>query len=144
MSEPRHVLVVCMGNYCRSPLAALLISATSDGAIEAKSAGLRDWHIGEAAHPLMITTAADLGYDLTRHRGAELTPELIEWADALVAVDDETARALAERAPGRPVHVLAGGVADPYKQPPQAFIDAAHQIERAAREYSTSGLADRP
>lgn len=123
MSEPRHVLVVCMGNYCRSPLAALLISATSDGAIEAKSAGLRDWHVGEAAHPLMVTTAADLGYDLTRHRGAELTPELIEWADALVAVDDETARALAERAPGRPVHVLAAWS----RRPVQAATASVHR-----------------
>ncbi|WP_443034433.1 arsenate reductase/protein-tyrosine-phosphatase family protein [Streptomyces sp. BE303] len=82
MGESRRVLVVCKGNYCRSPLAALLIGALSDGAIVAKSAGLRDWHVGGPAHAFMISAAAGLGYDLTEHTGAELTPELIGWAHA--------------------------------------------------------------
>ncbi|MFJ7250733.1 low molecular weight phosphotyrosine protein phosphatase [Kitasatospora sp. NPDC098652] len=145
MAEPlRRVLVVCKGNYCRSPLAALLIGALSDGVIVAKSAGLRDWHIGDPAHPYMVTAAAGLGYDLTEHTGAELTPELIEWATDLVAVDDETAHALAERAPGHSVFVLGGGIADPFKQRLEVFVTTARQIEQAARAYVATVAAEQP
>lgn len=144
MGEPRRVLVVCKGNYCRSPFAALLIGALSEGAIVAKSAGLRDWHVGDPAHPFMITAAAGLGYDLTEHTGAELTPELIGWADDLVAVDGETAHALAERAPGHSVYVLGGGITDPYKQRLEVFVTTARQIEQAARAYVTAGTAEQP
>ncbi|WP_405938284.1 low molecular weight phosphatase family protein [Streptomyces sp. NBC_00726] len=133
--RPGRALVVCKGNHCRSPLAALLIGVLSEGRIEAASAGLRDWHVGMPAHPLMVAAATGLGYDLTGHEGAALTPALVEWADDLLAVDDETAHALAERAPGRSVHVLGGGIADPFGQGREAFVDAARRIEEAARAY---------
>ncbi|MEV7360371.1 low molecular weight phosphotyrosine protein phosphatase [Kitasatospora sp. NPDC091276] len=142
--QPRRVLVVCKGNYCRSPLAALLIGALSDGAIVAKSAGLRGWHVGDPAHAFMVSAAAGLGYDLTEHTGADLTPELIDWATDLVAVDDETAHDLAERAPGHSVFVLGGGIADPYGERLDVFVTTASQIEEAARAYVATVAAEQP
>lgn len=86
----------------------------------------------------MIAAAAGLGYDLTGHRGQMLTPELIEWADDLVAVDQETAKAVeAVAGPERPVRLLAAeGITDPWGGPPEGFTSAMEQIEKATEFYT--------
>ncbi|MFG2847384.1 hypothetical protein ACGF12_30065, partial [Kitasatospora sp. NPDC048296] len=63
----RKVLVICKGNHCRSPIAALIIAERSAGALDVRSAGTRNWHVNKPAHPLMIEAAAAFGYDLTSH-----------------------------------------------------------------------------
>ncbi|MFJ6380827.1 low molecular weight phosphatase family protein [Kitasatospora sp. NPDC092039] len=110
----RKVLVICKGNHCRSPIAALIIAERSGGALDVRSAGIRDWRVGKPAHPLMIQAAAGFGYDLTDHRGAFLDEEQLDWADDLLAVDDETAGAVrALVGPDRPVLILGSGITDP-------------------------------
>ncbi|GGQ70195.1 arsenate reductase/protein-tyrosine-phosphatase family protein [Kitasatospora griseola] len=84
-SPPRRILVVCLGNYCRSPFAARVLSDLGGDAVEVRSAGLiGTW---QEAHPEMVAVAAVLGYDLTGHHPAPVTPELIEWADQVLAMD---------------------------------------------------------
>lgn len=136
MSSGRpRVLVVCKGNHCRSPIAALIIAERSGGTLEVRSAGTRNWHVGKPAHPMMIEAAAWLGYDLTEHRGAVLDADLFAWADNLVAVDEETVHAVTKLAPGRSVVLLGAGIADPWDGPPSAYRQAAEEIERAAGDY---------
>ncbi len=49
MKEPKKILMVCLGNICRSPLAeGLLRSKINSGKVTVDSAGLDHWHIGEA------------------------------------------------------------------------------------------------
>ncbi|MFJ1704532.1 hypothetical protein [Streptomyces sp. CB03911] len=131
----RRVLVVCKGNICRSPIAALIIAERSGGTLDVRSAGTRDWHVGKPAHPLMIEAAAAFGYDLTGHRGALLDTELINWADDLVAVDGETAKAVETLAPGRTVRMLGTGIADPWGGTPEDFARAVHDIQEATRLF---------
>ncbi|MGW7586792.1 arsenate-mycothiol transferase ArsC [Kitasatospora sp. NPDC054768] len=135
-STRRNVLVICKGNHCRSPIAALIIAERSGGALDVRSAGTRNWHVGKPAHPLMIQAAAGFGYDLTGHRGAVLDRHLISWADDLVAVDEETAdtvRALV--GPDRPVRVLGSGIADPWGGGLDDFVRAVAEIQDAARPF---------
>ncbi|MEV7777067.1 low molecular weight phosphotyrosine protein phosphatase [Kitasatospora sp. NPDC088351] len=132
-SDRRKVLVVCKGNHCRSPIAALIIAERSGGALDVRSAGIRNWHVGKPAHPLMIEAAAAFGYDLTEHRGAALDAELLKWADDLIAMDDETALAVEVLAgPDRPVRILASGIADPWGGGPESFAEAIVEIQEAA------------
>ncbi|MFB7127841.1 low molecular weight phosphatase family protein [Kitasatospora sp. NPDC056273] len=124
--------MVCKGNHCRSPIAALIIAERSGGALDVRSAGTRDWHVAKPAHPLMIEAAAAFGYDLTGHRGAVLDTELLDWADALVAVDDETALAVEALAgPHRPVRILGSGITDPWGGGPEDFAAAVLEIQEA-------------
>ncbi|MFD8750181.1 low molecular weight phosphotyrosine protein phosphatase [Kitasatospora sp. NPDC059577] len=137
MRSRRRVLVVCKGNHCRSPIAALIIAQRSSGALHVRSAGLRPWHVGKPAHPLMIEAAASFGYDLTDHRGAVLDEDLLSWADDLVAVDEETAQAIQLLVgPKRPVRLLGTGITDPWGKEPPAFAQAIVQIQDATALYS--------
>ena len=51
-----HVLFVCLGNICRSPMAEAVFQKMVDEAglsdqIAVDSAGTGSWHVGEKAHP---------------------------------------------------------------------------------------------
>lgn len=123
--------MICKGNHCRSPIAALIIAERSGGTLDVRSAGLRNWHVGKPAHPLMIEAAAALGYDLTHHRGTILDEGLIAWADDLIAVDQETAQAVQDLAgPNRPVRILSPGITDPWGGDPDDFTNTIMEIQK--------------
>ncbi|MFJ8039486.1 low molecular weight phosphotyrosine protein phosphatase [Kitasatospora sp. NPDC096147] len=132
-ARPRRVLVVCKGNICRSPAAAALLAARSPDRPEVRSAATTSWHLGEPADPLMVQTMARIGYDLSGHRAALLTAELVDWADELIAVDTETTRAVRRLAgPARTVHQLSDqGIFDPWGGPPDDFARTVREIEAA-------------
>ena len=69
----RRVLVVCLGNHCRSPLGAAALARHGPPGTEVRSAGLVGKHQGRPAHPAMIQAAAALGYDLAGHLGNQVT-----------------------------------------------------------------------
>jgi len=57
-----RILMVCLGNICRSPTAeaalrAALVDAGLDDRVEVDSAGTGDWHIGKSPDPRMIEAA---------------------------------------------------------------------------------------
>jgi protein-tyrosine phosphatase len=55
MQEPVKILMVCLGNICRSPLAEGILrhKASQAGiACQVDSAGTGGWHIGDPPHPL--------------------------------------------------------------------------------------------
>jgi protein-tyrosine phosphatase len=138
MSRPRRVLVVCKGNHCRSPIAAVIIAERAGGAVEARSAGTRNWHVGKPAHPLAIEAAASFGYDLTEHRGRLLNEELLSWADDLIAVDAETTLSVeALVGPDRPVSILGEGITDPWGGGPEDFTRTVLAIQDAASLFYT-------
>ncbi|MFF9566920.1 low molecular weight phosphatase family protein [Streptomyces sp. NPDC014685] len=139
MNRPRRVLVVCKGNHCRSPIAAMMIAERSEGALEARSAGTHDWHVGKPAHPLVIEAAAAFGHDLTEHRGRLLDEDLLSWADDLLAVDAETALAVeALVGPDRPVSILGKGIPDPWGGGPEDFTRAVLEIQEATSPSHTA------
>ncbi|MGA5823439.1 low molecular weight phosphotyrosine protein phosphatase [Kitasatospora sp. NPDC094028] len=129
--------MICKGNHCRSPIAALIIAERSGGTLAVRSAGTRDWHVGKPAHPRMIEAAAAFGYDLTAHRGVLLDEDGLSWADDLVAVDEETAHAVETLVgPARPVRILGTGITDPWGKEPEAFAHAIIQIQEATALFS--------
>lgn len=135
----RNVLVICKGNHCRSPIAALIIAEQAGGTLDVRSAGTRDWHVGKPAHPLMVQAAAGFGHDLSAHRGVLLDQQQIDWADDLLAVDDETADTVqALVGPDRLVRVLGSGITDPWGGEPEDFVRAVAEIHDAARLFDTA------
>jgi protein-tyrosine phosphatase len=140
-TRPHRILTVCKGNHCRAPLAAAVLRRRGRTDVEVRSAGIRDWHVGKPAHPIMIEIAAHHGYDLTDHRGAQITPELLNWADTVLAMDNAVLETLTEFAatsdtgPRLRLYLDSRDVPDPWNQPPTAFTDCLHVIEQGAARH---------
>src|SRR5467141_4373404 len=84
----QHVLFVCTGNICRSPLAASLLErALKDRGIEVDvtSAGTGAWD-GAPASEGAYLVALERGLDLSNHRARLLTRELVEQADLILTM----------------------------------------------------------
>ena len=58
-----RVTTVCLGNICRSPIAAaVLASELADLDVEVDSMGTGHWHIGQDADPRALDALARAGY----------------------------------------------------------------------------------
>ncbi|GIL32023.1 phosphotyrosine protein phosphatase [Actinocatenispora comari] len=130
------MLVVCLGNHCRSPLAAAVLESAG---CPARSAGLASKHVGRTAHPAMIAAAARHGYDLRSHRGVQVSTSLLDWADLILAMDRTVLTALHQirsSGAGR-LDLYLGGhdVPDPWGQPEAAFEACAELIVAGAARH---------
>lgn len=89
MSPYKHILVVCQGNICRSPVGeALFKQATFKQQVpdrQIKSAGLGAM-VGEGADATAAEIAAEHGLDLSRHVAQQLNDELVQWADLILVM----------------------------------------------------------
>jgi protein-tyrosine-phosphatase len=85
----KHVLLVCTGNICRSPLAeALLVRALQTRGVEGVavgSAGTGAWD-GAPASEGAYLVGLERGLDLSGHRARLLTRELVDQADLILTM----------------------------------------------------------
>lgn len=149
--------MVCLGNICRSPmaatvLAARLASSELDGLVEVDSAGTGSWHIGEPADPRARAALAGRGYDAAGHRARQVDRSWFTDYDLLLAMDHDNLSSLRQLAPdpGAAARVVllrsfdstANGpedrtVPDPYFGDDRGFDASLDIIER-----SVDGLLD--
>lgn len=67
---PTKILMVCLGNICRSPLAeGILASKLPKDKFIVDSAGTGDWHVGKKPDDRSIATAKKNGLDIAHQRG---------------------------------------------------------------------------
>ena len=86
-----HVLFVCLGNICRSPLAEgifkkLVEDRGLQGQIQSDSAGTSGWHIGEPSDPRTMEVAVKHGISID-HYGKKTGPSDFQRFDYIVAMD---------------------------------------------------------
>ena len=132
----KSILVVCEGNHCRSPIAETLLGSALGPEFRVSSAGLTAL-TGLPADIEAVRLMADRGFDISRHRGRQLTPALALSAD-LILVMEHTQKEWCERVVpstrGRIFllsHWLATPppeIADPFRQGPEAFRKAFDSI----------------
>ncbi|KWI25695.1 low molecular weight protein-tyrosine-phosphatase [Burkholderia stagnalis] len=135
------LLVVCIGNVCRSPMAEALFRARLPG-IDVQSAGIgaRD---GQAADPHAVDLMRARGFDITPHRARRLLPSLGARADLILAMDLDQKRWLEHYLPALRGRVFRLGtpvastgqpdgfdVPDPYLGPRASFEHSLRLIER--------------
>lgn len=135
----KSILVVCVGNICRSPTAqALLQSKLADAKIRVTSAGL-----GALVDKPVDTTAAEVmqaaGYALPAHKARQLTTDMLREADLILAMENrhlQSIHAMAPQARGKAMllgkWVDNAEIPDPYRQQRPAFEHVFHIMERAA------------
>lgn len=102
MAPPRRVLMVCMGNICRSPTAEAVLRhhAQARGlAVEVDSAGTENYHVGDPPDPRSILHARRRGYDLTDLRARQLSAADFVRFDVILAADELNLRTIRRQCP---------------------------------------------
>ena len=83
-----RILMVCLGNICRSPLAeGILQSKINSEIIQVDSAGTAAYHVGELPDIRSIEVAKQYGIDLTKQRARKFTVKDFDLFDLIYAMD---------------------------------------------------------
>jgi protein-tyrosine phosphatase len=83
------ILMVCLGNICRSPLAEGILKHKAAAAglnWTVESAGTNSYHIGEAPHRLSQKVAKLYGVDICDQRARRFTAEDLDRYDKIYAM----------------------------------------------------------
>lgn len=86
---PMRVLMVCLGNICRSPLAeGILQEKVNKAGLNwvVDSAGTNHYHTGDPPHPLSQKVALANGIDITQQRARRFTTEDLNQFDKIYAL----------------------------------------------------------
>ena len=86
------ILLVCLGNICRSPLAEGILQLKAQQAKldwEIESAGTNGYHTGEAPHHLSQKVAKANGIDISKQVSRRFTKEDVEKYDVIFAMAED-------------------------------------------------------
>ena len=140
--------MVCLGNICRSPIAAaILYNRTKDWVnpkIITTSSGTGAWHIGEGAHPSSKKVWERNGYTYD-HKARQFSKNDFYSSDLILVMDGHNYQNVLSMAPSHDeeakVHLLRSfdptatvndlDVPDPYSLPERAFEQVFEMIDRA-------------
>jgi len=83
------ILMVCLGNICRSPLAEGILKSKLDANLyQVDSAGTGGWHVGNPPDPRSVAVARQHGLDITNQRGKKFSPYDFEIYDHIFVMDN--------------------------------------------------------
>lgn len=92
MAKIKNVLVVCLGNICRSPMGEGILRhaiAQAKLNIEVDSAGTQGYHTGEAPDPRAIQCMRAHGLDIAHLKARKLSALDFDAFDLILTMDDQ-------------------------------------------------------
>ncbi|MEO1013526.1 MAG: low molecular weight protein-tyrosine-phosphatase [Bacteroidota bacterium] len=140
---PTRILMVCLGNICRSPLAeGILRDKVDPDVVIVDSAGTAGYHIGNPPDPRSISVARKYGLDISQQRSRKFTSVDLEAFDIIYAMDHSNYAHILDMARdetemGKVKMLLQDGgsktveVPDPYYGPEGGFERVFHLIDKA-------------
>jgi protein-tyrosine phosphatase len=88
-----NILMVCLGNICRSPLAeGILKSKLPSDSFFIDSAGTGNYHINKAPDTRSIAVAKKYGLDISNLKGRQFTESDFDLFDIIYAMDESNYR----------------------------------------------------
>ncbi len=152
-----RLLFVCLGNICRSPMAEGVFRRVADeeavaDRFEINSAGMGDWHIGQAPDTRAQAAAPNRGMDISGQRARQVTAADYWRFDLLLAMDGSNYAELIGLTPKPALHKVrrfldyapktgTRDVPDPFYGGTEGFDHALDLIEQAARGLLAELLA---
>jgi protein-tyrosine phosphatase len=148
-----RILMVCLGNICRSPLAEGILAhkAKLNGLEwEVDSAGIGDWHTGQLPDIRSIKVAKKYGIDLTSQRARQVKRSDFQAFDLIFAMDPQNFADLTRLAKTeeetQKIRLLLDltfpnenkGVPDPYFGDDAEFEHVFHLLDAACEKCVTS------
>jgi protein-tyrosine phosphatase len=137
------ILMVCLGNICRSPLAEGIVrqlAAEGNAEWEIASAGTGNWHVGQPADRRSIAIAGNYGYDISAQRAQHFNAAMLEEYDHILVMDkknlSDVLKLAANDEQRKKVRLFLSGdmeVTDPYYDD-QLFDPVFLTIEQRAKE----------
>lgn len=134
-----NILVVCVGNICRSPMAeALLKKRFPEKNIDSAGVGAL---VGHSADPAAIKIMEEQNIDITTHVAKQIDENLARKADLIFTMSDSQNKWIEERWPfcrGKTFklgHWSDKDIADPYKHEMSAFMTAYRDIVSSIDEW---------
>ena len=156
--KKHRLLFICLGNICRSPMAEGAFRREADEAgvldrFEIDSAGLGDWHVGQAPDTRAQAAARRRGIDISGQSARQIARADFASFDLLLAMDESNVAELvrltpkAHRAKIRPFLDFAPqfetrDVPDPFFGGVEGFDHALDLIEAASRGLLAALLKD--
>jgi len=147
-NEAKSILLVCMGNICRSPTAEGVLrdkleSAGLGDKVRLDSAGTHDYHVGKAPDRRAQEAARKRGYDLSDLRARQVSARDFAEFDLILAMDQDNYQSLLQACPEQHRHKVRlflsfssqfanQEVPDPYYGGPQGFDRVLDMVEDAA------------
>jgi protein-tyrosine phosphatase len=93
------ILMVCLGNICRSPLAEGIMRSKLSNDFIVDSAGTGGWHAGELPDKRSIATAKNKGLDITNQRARQFKISDFESFDYIYVMDNSNYKDVVALAP---------------------------------------------
>ncbi|MEM6972258.1 MAG: low molecular weight protein-tyrosine-phosphatase [Pseudomonadota bacterium] len=142
-TSARRILVVCLGNICRSPMGeGVLRKMAAEAALdlEIDSAGTGAYHLDDPPQEKGLAVAAARGYDNSAQRARQVAPEDFTGFDLILGMDSANLANLRRMAPAGATARIepfdpAADVPDPWGHPRAVYEATLDQIEAAGRGW---------
>ena len=142
-----NVLMVCLGNICRSPLAHGILESKAPEDWYIDSAGTSGWHEGERPDTRSIITARGRGLNIDQQRSRPFLAEDFERFDVIFAMDSSNYTNITRLAPDEAskakVRLIMNEafpgenrqVPDPYTGGQRGFEDVYDMLDLAIEKF---------
>ena len=134
----KKVLMVCLGNICRSPLAEGIFKAKADPDLfEVDSAGTAGYHVGHPPDPRSVEIAKKYQIDISQQRCRKFIAEDFLHFDHIFVMDYENYRNVINLAPDESylekVKLLLEGSGSSMEEVPDPYYGGAEGFETVFR-----------
>ena len=135
------ILMVCLGNICRSPLAEGIMRSKLNEDFFVDSAGTGDWHVGQLPDKRSIAIAKTYGIDISSQRARQFQTDDFEAFDQIFVMDASNFKnvvALAQTDEHRKkVRLILNelDVPDPYYGGDEGFENVFRMLDEATNEF---------
>lgn len=135
------ILMVCLGNICRSPMAEGILSKMAGEAKlgwQVDSAGTGSWHVGEQPDPRAMATCAARNLDISYQRARRVRQEDLDDFDLILTMDESNYEVVLRMARSkdhlRKVKMLASYSDDGITEVPDPYYDGSFDAVYALLE----------